>query len=80
MSDEPDYILELSTGESEVAPTADEPTRPWIGVQFDCCGIYVRIYRNREATAYVGHCPRCLRAARIRVGPGGSSNRIFRAT
>lgn len=53
--------------------------RPYIGVLFDCCGVYVRIYRRPEESTYRGRCPRCLRTATARIGPGGTSDRIFRA-
>ena len=91
MPDEADYILDLNSqsagASADEQPAAPDPigapadaVRPWIGVQFDCCGIYVRVYRNREGTAYVGRCPRCLREARVRVGSGGTEHRLFRAT
>jgi len=51
--------------------------RPHIGVLFECCGVYVRVYRNADEARYVARCPRCLATAVVRVAPGGSSHRIF---
>jgi len=53
--------------------------QPWVGIHFDCCGRYARVYRNAEGTAYEGRCPDCLRTVRLRVGPGGTSSRFFTA-
>ena len=53
--------------------------RPFVGVQFECCGAYARIYMNRERTAYVGNCPRCAKQVRLRIGPGGTQQRFFKA-
>ena len=53
--------------------------RPFLGVHFDCCQIYARIYRNHERTAYAGNCPRCSRPVRIIIGEGGTSDRFFNA-
>ncbi|MCG3131687.1 MAG: hypothetical protein FLDDKLPJ_02492 [Phycisphaerae bacterium] len=91
MSQEPDYILDVSRlrasasdapEAADIARKASSPTGapagcPWIGVRFDCCGVYQRVYRNPEGTAYVGRCPRCGREARARVGPSGVSARFF---
>jgi hypothetical protein len=51
----------------------------FVGVNFACCGVYSRVYRNREATAYVGYCPKCSRPVRLKIGPGGSDARFFTA-
>jgi hypothetical protein len=85
MSDDPSYILDIQgLGEEPDLPPCSQGAaaddRKWIGVQFDCCGVYSRIYRNAEGSAYVGHCPRCQRRVQVRIGPGGTSSRMFRAT
>jgi hypothetical protein len=80
MPDEPPYYLDIEGLEDE--PNEERNPRlgrPWIGVDFECCGVYSRIYRNKEGTAYIGNCPKCSRQVRVRVGPGGTSNRMFRA-
>lgn len=86
MAENPDYILELSgSADASAEPAAQETegegsgSRKWIGVRFQCCGVYTRIWRNREGTAYVGHCPRCHRKVQARIGPGGVSSRFFEA-
>ena len=81
MSDDPAYILDVS-GLEETPPGETEESkrrRAWIGVNFECCGVYSRIYRNRERTAYVGFCPRCARRVQVRIGPTGTHHRMFRA-
>ena len=81
MAEEPPYIVDIDgLGETPDEPEPASATEQrWIGVQFECCGAYARIYRNREKTAYVGHCPRCSRPVRVRIGPGGTQQRMFRA-
>jgi hypothetical protein len=69
--------LDLS---SEPPPSSNEPRpfeRPFLGVHFACCGVYSRIYRNAEGSAYVGNCPRCTRRLRVEIAPGGTDQRFF---
>lgn len=63
------------------APGADDEgrDRPFLSVWFRCCHAYGRMYRNAAATAYEGRCPRCGAAVRARIGPGGTSQRVFEA-
>ena len=83
---DPDYIVEISGGHLE-GPNSEEVqiapenagTRRYISVLFECCRVYQRIYRNPAATAYEGHCPRCLRPLQIRIASGGTSARFFTA-
>lgn len=49
----------------------------FLGVRFACCNVYTRIYVNRRESAYEGNCPRCGRAVRIRIAPGGTDKRFF---
>lgn len=52
--------------------------RAFLGIWFDCCGVYGRIYKTKDGTAYVGRCPKCLRSVRVRVGEGGTNQRFFK--
>ena len=52
--------------------------RPFVGVLFECCSVYQRLYLSKQGDAYRGHCPRCLRTVVMPVGEGGTDARIFR--
>ncbi|GJQ24490.1 MAG: hypothetical protein HBSAPP01_22800 [Candidatus Brocadia sapporoensis] len=51
----------------------------YIGVTFDCCHVYTRIYSNKEETAYEGRCPRCLRVIGIKIHKDGVNCKFFSA-
>jgi hypothetical protein len=58
----------------------EEPAkRKFVGVKFNCCGVYVRIYVNKDGTAYEGHCPKCFKPVKLKIGAGGTDNRFFEA-
>ena len=54
--------------------------RQFLGIWFECCHVYGRLYKNKDGTAYVGRCPRCLRSFRVKVGNGGTDRRFFRGS
>jgi len=56
---------------------AEQTSRPFLGIYFECCRIYSRVYRNAQGTAYQGRCPLCLRPVRLVIGPNGTSSRLF---
>ena len=65
---------------NSTANAAKQPkTNPFIGVQFDCCGTYARVYRNKPGTHYLGNCPKCAKQVRFKIGSGGSDSRFFTA-
>lgn len=52
-------------------------SKKFLGIKFNCCGTYSRIYMNKDETAYVGRCPKCMRPVKFKVGEGGSDCRFF---
>ncbi|GAA4425777.1 hypothetical protein [Bremerella cremea] len=79
MNDRLDISSEPESGPSRDDSDQGRKPRPFLGVKFDCCGIYSRIYQNKKATHYVGNCPKCAKQIRVRIGHGGSDNRFFTA-
>jgi len=63
----------------EQIPPETKERRKFIGVKFNCCGVYVRVYINKEGTAYEGRCPKCFRAVKFSIGSGGTDHRFFEA-
>lgn len=72
--DDANHPLDAHDG---VDRSSADAARPWLGIRFDCCNVYIRIYRNRDGTAYAGRCPSCGRAIRVPIGPEGTRSRFF---
>ena len=75
MTDPRDYKLDLSAIPS--TPQATSAPRPYLSVQFDCCNVYLRIYRSPDGKHYRGRCPRCGLPVNFVVGDGGTDARTF---
>lgn len=61
---------------AEAVPSTSKG-RPFLSVQFACCSVYQRIYRDPTGEFYRGRCPRCGKAVTFAVGDGGTSSRSF---
>lgn len=55
-------------------------SRPYIGVQFQCCQVYTRIYRDPKVMYYEGRCPKCMKPIRVEVDPkNGVAGKFIKA-
>ena len=50
----------------------------FLGVIFQCCNVYGRLYKNKEETYYTGKCPKCLKSVKVKIGEGGTKERFFK--
>lgn len=74
-----DIVSSAEPGTPTDGQGAHTAALPWIGVHFECCGVYTRISRRPEAKEYEGRCPRCGLPIRVGVGPDGVKTRLLRA-
>jgi hypothetical protein len=79
-----DFSSEPAGQSREHCGTSDDAAgkaggRRFVGIHFMCCDVYSRVYVNRQETAYVGHCPRCMRRVELKIGSGGTDARFFTA-
>jgi len=72
--------LDLTSGKQPASPgKRGVSARRFVGIRFDCCDVYTRVYVNRDETAYEGRCPKCSRRVQLAIGPGGTDCRFFTA-
>jgi len=64
-----------STGEKVEFPST---RRKYIGILFECCGVYARVYINKEKKAYVGWCPKCAHTIKVKIDKSGTNSRFFK--
>ncbi len=79
MRDRPKNHIDMFAGRDSTTGGRARKRRRWLGIQFECCDVYSRVYKNKAGTAYVGWCPRCGRLVRLRRDPEGTNSRFFRA-
>lgn len=60
-------------------PAPFQKAKKFLGIHFECCNVYRRIYINKDGNAYEGRCPLCYREVKVLIGPDGTSSRFFRA-
>ena len=41
--------------------------RKFIGILFECCNVYRRIYINQDGNAYEGRCPNCYGKVKVTI-------------
>lgn len=72
-------VFDTGASPNDSRPASD-CKRVWIGVFYECCETYSRVYRRPSELQYRGRCPKCGMEINVRVGPNGVSSRILIAT
>jgi len=58
-------------------PQSSRESKKFLGIHFTCCNVYIRIYKNKDNSAYEGRCPRCGKKVTVPIGGQGTSSRFF---
>jgi hypothetical protein len=78
MNDPRDFKLDVAgVSHPTSTPPATGGARPFLSVQFACCSVYQRVYRDPAGQHYRGRCPRCGKSVTFAVGEGGTPSRFF---
>jgi hypothetical protein len=77
LTSDPNRRQQAETSAEKAPPK--KTAKKFIGVNFNCCNMYVHIYVNKDGTAYEGRCPKCGKPIKLKIGEGGTSNRFFEA-
>jgi hypothetical protein len=86
LSSDPNEFGKMATSLDSGAKNEDSPSaqdldnetkKKFLGLKFTCCGVYSRVYVNRDGTAYEGRCPKCLKSVKLKIGAGGTESRFF---
>ena len=62
---------------SDDAAGAAPRGRPFVGVHFACCNVYLRVYRAADNQHYFARCPRCGRSIEFVESDTGEESRNF---
>ena len=69
--------FDATSGDVSKPTLETDAGRRFVGVHFNCCDVYTRVYINRDRSAYIGHCPKCAKQIQLKIGPGGTDSRFF---
>ncbi|MEM6691579.1 MAG: hypothetical protein AAF664_19275 [Planctomycetota bacterium] len=69
----------LAESNAQPQRAGDTASTRFLGIMFECCSVYGRIYRDAAGTSYQGNCPKCAKKLTVGVGSGGTDQRFFRA-
>jgi len=69
--------IQIAQNDSAAQNRSGGDLKKFLGLNFICCGVYARVYVNRDGSAYEGRCPKCLKHVKLKIGEGGTDSRFF---